>query len=213
MVKHDSSSNPRRHRAAPNSTPPDRRATTARTVGVVVPPAPPSQRGTLSRQKVLTAAIDVIDSDGAREFTMRRVADRFGVEAMALYNYFPSRELLLDGVVERVVDDLYNDPRVDLNTDNWQEFLSRVAHGVRRTALAHPLLFPLIATRGPPRPGCGRRCGACGGWKGSWKPFTAAGSAARRRSRPTANSPASCSDTYYWKSFPTAPTTRHPTRF
>lgn len=149
----DSSSNPRRHRAAPNSTPPDRRATTARTVGVVVPPAPPSQRGTLSRQKVLTAAIDVIDSDGAREFTMRRVADRFGVEAMALYNYFPSRELLLDGVVERVVDDLYNDPRVEMNTDNWQEFLSRVAHGVRRTALAHPLLFPLIATRGSAAPG------------------------------------------------------------
>ena len=83
---------------------------------------------------------------------MRRVADRFGVEAMALYNYFPSRELLLDGVVERVVDDLYNDPRVEMNTDNWQEFLSRVAHGVRRTALAHPLLFPLIATRGSAAP-------------------------------------------------------------
>lgn len=79
---------------------------------------------------------------------MRRVADRLGVETMALYRYFPSREHLLDDVVERVVDDLYNNPGVDLDTDNWQEFLFGVAHGVRRTALTHPALFPLIATRG-----------------------------------------------------------------
>lgn len=150
-MKPDSSGKPRR-RASPRMTPPERMAVDAPTMDGTALPALPSQRGTLTRQKVLTAAIEVIDTDGARDFTMRRVAQRLGVETMALYRYFPSRENLLDGVVERVVDDLYNDPTVDLNSDNWPDFLSHIAHGVRRTALAHPLLFPLIATRGSAAP-------------------------------------------------------------
>ena len=143
----DNTVNPRRRRTAPTG----RRSATTPTVGGVLPTVP-SQRGTLTRQKVLTAAIEVIDTDGAREFTMRAVAERFGVETMALYRYFTSREDLLDGVVERVVDDLYSDPRVQTNTDNWREFLTGVAYRVRSTALAHPLLFPLIATRGSASP-------------------------------------------------------------
>ncbi len=152
----NSSGKPPRRRAGPRTTPTDRPAADAATEPPTADGLPllalPSQRGTLTRQKVLTAAIEVIDTDGARDFTMRRVAERFGVETMALYRYFPSREDLLDGVVERVVDDLYNDPHTDLHTGNWQQFLSDVAYGVRRTALAHPLLFPLIATRGSAAP-------------------------------------------------------------
>ena len=147
-MSQDNIDKPRRHRVGPIDKP--SRAT--QTVNNVDPPPLPSQRGRLTQQKVLTAAVEVIDTDGARDFTMRRVAERLGVETMALYRYFPGREDLLDGVVERVVDDLYNDPTVDLNSDNWPMFLTRVALGVRRTALAHPLLFPLIATRGSEAP-------------------------------------------------------------
>ena len=112
-----------------------------------------SQRGTLSRQKVLSAAIEVIDTGGVQAFTMRRVADQLGVEPMALYHYCTGREELLDGVVDRVVDDLLDDFPVDVDTENWRDFLLRIAHHIRRTALAHPLLFPLIATRGSAAPG------------------------------------------------------------
>jgi hypothetical protein len=31
--------------------------------------------------------------------------------------------------------------------DGWQDYLVRLAHGVRRVALAHPLIFPLVATQ------------------------------------------------------------------
>ncbi len=45
-------------------------------------------------------------------------------EAMALYRYVPSRECLLDGVVERVVDELYADPEVHLLPNgSRQEYL------------------------------------------------------------------------------------------
>lgn len=111
-----------------------------------------SQRGSITRRKVLAAAVEVIDSDGLRQFSIRRVAERFGVEAMAIYHYIHGREDLLDGIVEYVIDDLYGDPDVHMHTDDWQDYLQRLAHGIRRIALAHPQLFPLIATRPPAAP-------------------------------------------------------------
>ena len=36
--------------------------------------------------------------------------------------------------------------------DGWQDFLQRLAHGVRRVALAHPKAFPLVASRPPEAP-------------------------------------------------------------
>jgi AcrR family transcriptional regulator len=72
---------------------------------------------------------------------------------MALYRYVPSREQLLDGVVETVVDELYGDPDVYMEARHgWQDYLQRLAHGVRRIALAHPAVFPLVATRPPAAP-------------------------------------------------------------
>ena len=122
-------------------------------LGAAGPPTPPiSQRGSLSRRKVLAAAVETIDTNGLRDFSMRQVANRLGVEAMALYHYVHGREDLLDGIVEFVIDDLYGDPHVHMDTDDWQDYLVRLAHGVRRIALAHPLLFPLIATRPPAAP-------------------------------------------------------------
>ena len=36
---------------------------------------------------------------------------------------------------------------LDTPRDGWQDFLQRLAHGVRRVALAHPQVFPLVASR------------------------------------------------------------------
>jgi AcrR family transcriptional regulator len=84
---------------------------------------------------------------------MRRLGAHLGVEAMALYRYVPGREQLLDGVVETVIDELYGDPDVHLAASHgWQDYLQRLAHGVRRIALAHPEVFPLVASRPPAAP-------------------------------------------------------------
>jgi AcrR family transcriptional regulator len=102
---------------------------------------------------VLAAAVAHIDGHGLRNLTMRRVAADLGVEAMALCRYVPSRENLLDGVVETVVDELYGDPDVRLAPrDGWQDYLRRLAWAVRRMARTHPEVFPLVATRPPAAP-------------------------------------------------------------
>ncbi len=120
----------------------------------VLPSGPPGTgRPGLDRRRVLGAAIEFIDEHGIGELTMRRLGAHLGVEAMALYRYVPGRESLIDGVVESVMDELYGDPDVLLEaTHGWQDYLQRLAHGVRRIALAHPEVFPLIATRPPSAP-------------------------------------------------------------
>ncbi|MPR00548.1 TetR family transcriptional regulator [Modestobacter sp. I12A-02628] len=120
----------------------------------VLPAGPPDtgRRG-LDRRRVLGAAVEYIDQHGLGALTMRRLGAHLGVEAMALYRYVPGRENLLDGVVETVIDELYGDPDVHMQAQHgWQDFLQRLAHGVRRIALAHPEVFPLIATRPPAAP-------------------------------------------------------------
>ena len=114
--------------------------------------APGSGRGHLDRQRIIAAAITAIDQHGLRELSMRKLGAHLGVEGMALYRYVPGREGLLDGIVESVVDELYGDPDVHMTTSSWQDYLQRLAHGVRRIALAHPQVFPLIATRPPAAP-------------------------------------------------------------
>lgn len=113
----------------------------------------PYARTPLDQERILHAALELIEESGLRELTMRRLGSRLGVEAMALYRYWPSREALLEGVVDAVVAELYADPDVQLlPEDGWKDYLRRLAHGVRGVALRHPQVFPLIATRPPAAP-------------------------------------------------------------
>jgi AcrR family transcriptional regulator len=111
-----------------------------------------SARGTLDRRKILAAAVLLIDEEGLRGFTMRSLGARLGVEAMALYRYVHGRDALLDGIVEHLLDDLHADPDLQFSAPHWEDYLARLAHGVRRIALIHPEVFPLIATRPPAAP-------------------------------------------------------------
>ncbi len=109
---------------------------------------PPSARQPLSRQRVIDAALDFIDEHGLPGLTMRRLGEALGVEAMALYRYVPGRDDLLDAVVQRLTDTMEDDDDViEAPRDGWQDFLQRLAHGVRRVAMAHPKAFPLVASR------------------------------------------------------------------
>ena len=113
----------------------------------------PTRRRALDRRIILKAGADFIQMHGLRELSMRRLGAYLGVEGMSLYHYVPSRDHLLDGIVEVVLDDLYGDPEVYLEPKNgWQDYLLRLARGLRRVALARPQIFPLIATRPPQAP-------------------------------------------------------------
>jgi AcrR family transcriptional regulator len=107
----------------------------------------------LSLERIVTAALELVDEQGIGAATMRAVAARLGVRSMSLYRYVRDRDELLDEVVERIVSELADDPEVQLwPVDGWRPYLTGMAHGVRRYARAHPHAFPLVATRPPDAP-------------------------------------------------------------
>jgi TetR/AcrR family tetracycline transcriptional repressor len=110
-------------------------------------------RQPLTRDLIVQGAIAAIDEDGLGSLTMRSLGHRLGVEAMALYRYVNGREDLLEGVVDALVDRIRVDPegRTD-PLDGWQAVLQLLAHSVREIAVAHPKVFPLMATRHPSAP-------------------------------------------------------------
>jgi TetR/AcrR family tetracycline transcriptional repressor len=108
----------------------------------------------LSRERIITTAIDFIDERGLAALTMRRLGKELDVEAMSLYRYVNGREDLLEGVVDRMISELHlrSDEALLTATEGWQAYLQWLAHGVRSLARDHPKLFPLIATRHPAAP-------------------------------------------------------------
>jgi TetR/AcrR family transcriptional regulator, tetracycline repressor protein len=102
----------------------------------------------LSLDRIVDSTLELIDEQGLGAASMRAVAARLGVEAMSLYKYVATRDELFDAVVDKVVNELTDDPDVQLHpTDGWRPWLYAMGCGVRRYARAHPHAFPLVATR------------------------------------------------------------------
>ena len=107
-----------------------------------VPTLPVSRDGTLTRAVVLSAALELIDRDGADGLSMRRLARELGRDPMTLYRHAPNKAALLGAVAETVLAELEVGP-----TDpDWASQLRKVAHQYRRLALAHPNVVPLLVT-------------------------------------------------------------------
>ena len=97
----------------------------------------------LTRQRILQSALGLIDRDGLEALSMRKLGAELGVEAMSLYNHFPNKEALLDGVTETMLREI-DMPSVETG---WETALRRACRSFRHVLLAHPNAMPLIAAR------------------------------------------------------------------
>ncbi|MEU2660771.1 TetR/AcrR family transcriptional regulator [Streptomyces sp. NPDC007325] len=123
------------------------------------PSAPRRER--LTRERVLRAALEVADAEGLAALSMRRVAERLGVETMTLYRYTASKDDLLDGLVEtlflEVEERLSKAPRAADGTaasggppvglPDLRDTLHGIARELYRVAVAHPNVVSLCASR------------------------------------------------------------------
>ncbi|MEV7072335.1 TetR/AcrR family transcriptional regulator [Streptomyces sp. NPDC093990] len=105
------------------------------------------RHGRLSRERVLSAALELVDLEGLSALSMRRLGAELGVEAMALYRYAASKEELLDGLVEALYLQLEERLEAEPGGGDWREGLHRVARATYDICLAHPRAVPLLATR------------------------------------------------------------------
>lgn len=63
-------------------------------------------RETLTRQRVLHAAMAMADEAGVDALTMRSLGQQLGVEAMSLYNHVANKDDVLDAIVDMAVAEI-----------------------------------------------------------------------------------------------------------
>jgi AcrR family transcriptional regulator len=106
-------------------------------------PAKRIERTGLSHDAICRAALALIDKHGLAAFSTRKLGAALGCEAMAIYWYYPSKDALLDAVIDRLIGNL----AVDATPTDWVAALRAIAHAYRRIAHEHPNAFPLLTTR------------------------------------------------------------------
>ncbi len=98
------------------------------------------RRTPLSRRSIVTSAIALIERDGPDALSMRRLGGRLGVEAMALYHHFGSRDELITAIADDLLAPLENlTPAAE-----WTEACRRFATTLRNVAVEHPATFRLV---------------------------------------------------------------------
>ena len=109
------------------------------------PPARTVGRLPLSRERIIAAALDLIDERGLQDLTMRRLGARLGVEAMSLYKHVPNKEAVIEGVREALLDTLAELRRSQHHSESWPEALRGVAIAFHEVCRRHPRAMPLFA--------------------------------------------------------------------
>ena len=63
---------------------------------------PASRQRALSREIILSTALDMVDEEGLSALSLRSLGKRLGVSQAAFYRHFPDKAALLEGIAEQV---------------------------------------------------------------------------------------------------------------
>lgn len=102
-----------------------------------------SRRAPLTRERIVDAAIAIVDAEGLPALNMRRLGATLGVEAMAVYKHFPNKAAILDGVVAAVLGDLAESAA----EEDWRKGFRAAFRSLCVLLHAHPNALPLVVSR------------------------------------------------------------------
>lgn len=98
-------------------------------------PTTTDRRPGLSRERILDAALALVDRDGLDELSMRRLAAELDVEAMSLYRHVDNKDDLLAGLTDVVWSEIAGEAPPD---PDWPGWLRSLGGAVRNAVLRHP---------------------------------------------------------------------------
>lgn len=108
-------------------------------------PPGPGARVPLSVERICEAALALVDSAGLEALSMRRLAAALAVDPMSIYHHVPNKQALLQGVYQRVLEEL---PLPAPHGTQWQPPLRELARRFYALARSHPRVLPgLFASR------------------------------------------------------------------
>jgi AcrR family transcriptional regulator len=91
--------------------------------------------GSISREQVIVAAMDVVASEGYERLTIRNLAAQLGVAPMSLYRHVRDKDDLLDEVVDRLLAQIW---RPSAAPDNWRAWVDEAADKLRHFLVTQP---------------------------------------------------------------------------
>jgi AcrR family transcriptional regulator len=103
---------------------------------------------TLTRERVLHAAVELADEIGMGAFTIRKLATALGVGPMTIYHHVPSKEEIIDGMVETVFGEIALPP----SDADWKTTMRLRCQSAREVLNRHPWAAPLMESRPSPGP-------------------------------------------------------------
>lgn len=107
------------------------------------------QQPQISEDRILEASWELLGEDGIEKFSLRRLADRLGIQAPSLYWYFKSKQKLyqrLANQVSKVILDEFH------SEGDWKEQLGELAVTMREALRRYPCSTQLLMMTLPHEP-------------------------------------------------------------
>jgi len=107
------------------------------------------QQPQISEDKILEASWEILGEEGIDKFSMRRLADRLGIQAPSLYWYFKSKQNLyqrLANQISKIILDEFH------SEGDWKEQLTGLAVTVRSVLSRYPCSTQLMMMTLPHEP-------------------------------------------------------------
>ncbi|MCG5215611.1 TetR/AcrR family transcriptional regulator [Streptosporangium sp. KLBMP 9127] len=100
----------------------------------------------LSRDRIVSEAIQLLDAEGIEALSMRSLGTRLGAGATSLYRHVANK----DELIELVVDEIYGEMRVPADADpaGWRAAIAGCAHSLRAMVLRHPWVVSVLGQVG-----------------------------------------------------------------
>ncbi|MEQ4723239.1 TetR/AcrR family transcriptional regulator [Nonomuraea sp. B19D2] len=100
----------------------------------------------LSRQQIVSAALELLDAEGIDALSMRKLGTRLNAGATSMYTHVANKDELL----ELVVDEVYGEIETPATGDpaGWRAAVTCCAHSMRATLLRHPWIVSVLGEAG-----------------------------------------------------------------
>ncbi len=108
-------------------------------------PASKGPRPSLTADQIVTAAIELADTEGIDAVSMKRLGTQLGVGAMTIYTYIPDKSTLL----EMMLDAAFGETDLPAPDTQWRTYLTQSAEAILGTYQRHPWALRVVVG-GPP---------------------------------------------------------------
>jgi AcrR family transcriptional regulator len=106
---------------------------------------PRRRREQLSREQIVTEAVQLLDTDGLESLSMRKLGTRLDAGATSLYRHVTNK----DELIELVVDEVYGELEVPAaDAADWRTPAARSAYSLRAMLLRHPWVASVLGQVG-----------------------------------------------------------------